>query len=211
MSIQLTCRSTALILRPRTAGGRWVRRPLAPGDWSRATIARLDTITQDLRKYGFTLITGLLTASALLGAGTGHPEAATAAFIAVMSLIAALFAIDLYYSVMQSGAVERALDLEAQADPPLASQPIRLTKTTSHRLLEVGSSRVVLGFHTFLIVVTVGLGTATAASSTKFAGILVGLTVGIGAVLFTAMVRYSSYTTGRTGMHRERPDRSWPE
>ena len=37
----------------------------------RALIGRLDTILSDLRKYGFTLVTGLFTASALVG-GFGY-------------------------------------------------------------------------------------------------------------------------------------------
>lgn len=78
----------------------------------------MDSILKDLRKYGFTLASGLLTAGALLGAGTGRPQAGVAAIIAVMALLTTLFSGDTYYSASMSGAVERALDLEARSWPP---------------------------------------------------------------------------------------------
>ena len=102
-------------------------------EWAecRATVGRLDTILVDLRKLGFSFITALLTASAFLSF-LGVPTkdvpapplvARVAPFIVIMFLIAALFSVDNYYEVLLSGAVERALDLETETDPP-----IRLTK-----------------------------------------------------------------------------------
>src|SRR5260370_41626188 len=87
---------------------------LAYREWCecRLTIGRLDSILADLRKYRFTLITGPLTASVFLGAGTNRPDAGVAAFIAVMVLVTALFSVDTYYPARLSGALARALDLE---------------------------------------------------------------------------------------------------
>lgn len=101
-------------------------------DWveCRTTIGRLDTILVDLRKLGFTFITGLLTAGALLG--SNQTPASPVAFMTIMVLIAALFAVDTYYSVLLSGAVERALDLEDSTDWQLrVSQQMSLNATRS--------------------------------------------------------------------------------
>jgi hypothetical protein len=81
----------------------------------RALIGRLDTILSDLRKYGFTLVTGLFTASALVGgfSKTDLPARDRAVvFIGIMVLILVLFYVDTYYETLLNGAVERALDLE---------------------------------------------------------------------------------------------------
>ncbi|HEV2238649.1 MAG TPA: hypothetical protein VGR57_18470 [Ktedonobacterales bacterium] len=89
-------------------------------EWSecRALISRFDAILADLRKYGFTLVTGLFTASALiggLGATTATPSQRAAVFIGIMALIVVLFFMDTYYETLLNGAVERALDLEHRA------------------------------------------------------------------------------------------------
>jgi hypothetical protein len=78
----------------------------------RATIGRMDTILGDLRKFGFSLVTGLLTASSLVGAGNSV-TALPAAALAIMVLVMALFGIDMHYQVLLSATVERAIDLES--------------------------------------------------------------------------------------------------
>src|SRR5215467_10498634 len=129
-------------------------------EWTecRTTIGRLDTILQDLRKYGFTLISGLLTASSFIGYGSGNPGAGVGAFIAVMCLVAGLFSVDIYYSVLQSAAVERALDLESRADRRLADPPILITATMSRRSLQAKSKFIILGVYVLLLVVAGVLG-----------------------------------------------------
>jgi hypothetical protein len=128
----------------------------------RTTIGRLDTILEDLRKVGFSLITGLLTASAFLNflgvqttQGVPAPSSDTraAVFIVVMVLVAALFSIDTYYRVLLSGAVERALDLEAQTTPP-----IRVTKYLSVNSTRSGISYVILALYLVLLLTAEGLG-----------------------------------------------------
>jgi hypothetical protein len=89
-------------------------------EWSecRALIGRFDTILADLRKYGFTVVTGLFTASALVGAlgpTTATPRTRAAVFIGIMVLLVVLFFLDTYYETLLNGAVERALDLEHMA------------------------------------------------------------------------------------------------
>jgi hypothetical protein len=92
-------------------------------DWEecRNSMGRFDTILVDLRKLGFSLITGLLTAGTLvgfLGFSTGSDsqappvEVRAAVFLSIMVLVAALFTLDAYYQVLLSAAAERGLDLE---------------------------------------------------------------------------------------------------
>ncbi len=98
---------------------------LAVKDWSeaRSTIGRLDTTIAGLRQYGFTLTTGFLTASALV-TEVGSSGASTAARAAVVSslmlLILVLYGVDRYYCVLQSGAVERAMNLEHTSSDALS-------------------------------------------------------------------------------------------
>ncbi len=93
--------------------------PLSDASWAsewqecRATIGRFDSIVVDLRKYGFSLITALLGASAFISFSSASLDPATAAFVLIMALITILFFIDVYYTSLMNGAAERALDLEA--------------------------------------------------------------------------------------------------
>lgn len=130
-------------------------------DWAeaRAAIARFDTVLVDLRKVGFSFVTGLLAASTFLGflgvptpasAGAGAAPAATAfpiearagVFIAVIALVVLLFLVDLYFEVLLSGAVERALDIEVQTDPP-----VRVTKYLSVNIGRVWGAQLVFGMY----------------------------------------------------------------
>lgn len=140
-------------------------------DWEecRKTIGRLDTILTDLRKYGFSIITGLLTAGTFLA--FSKPEGASslpppgnaasllpspgiaAVFIVVMVLVAALFSVDTYYQVLVSGAAERALDLEAVMNPP-----IRVTKYLSINAMRSGNAFVILALYIILLMTTEGMG-----------------------------------------------------
>jgi len=78
----------------------------------RQTIGRLDATIADLRKFGFSLVTILITASSLLGQQAPSFESTMSVSTAIMILIAVLFAVDRYYTLLLNGAVERALDLE---------------------------------------------------------------------------------------------------
>lgn len=171
-------------------------------EWSecRATIARMDTILEDLRKFGFSLVTGLLTASAFL-AGTARPEAAVASFVAVMVLVTTLFSVDTYYSASMSGAVERALDVEARRQPPILLT--RTIHTNCHRASVVW---VTLGLYLGLLVVALGMCLITASSTHQFTLVAAPAVFGIGLIGY--MVTYWNHVNRQANMSRMK-DRSW--
>jgi hypothetical protein len=131
-------------------------------DWQecRKTIGRFDTILEDLRKFGFSIITGLLGASGFLNflgiptsGAAPAADASAAVFITVMVLVAALFSVDTYYSVLLSGAVERALDLEDKT-----SSRIKVTKTLSRNATRSGISFIILALYIALLATAEGMG-----------------------------------------------------
>jgi len=89
-----------------------------PGvEWQecRQTIARFDGILSDTRKYGFTLVTVLLTANALVT--TSNPVVdRTAASIVVMALLLVLYLIESYYNDLLKATASRAIELEGDRD-----------------------------------------------------------------------------------------------
>lgn len=135
----------------------------------RSTIGRLDTILADLRKFGFSIITGLLTAAAFLGVSATQnvpalsTDAGAAVFIVVMVLVAALFSVDTYYQVLLSGAVERALDMEAEA------LSINLTKKISINATRCGSSFMTMSLYIILLAAAGGMGLFAAKGMNKMA------------------------------------------
>ena len=71
----------------------------------------MDSILADIRKYGFSLVTLLLTATALVP--TANPAAdRVAASSVIIVLVLVLFLMDRYWWVLLRSAVGRALDLE---------------------------------------------------------------------------------------------------
>jgi hypothetical protein len=88
---------------------------LALAEWQecRTSIGRFDSIIADNRKFGFTLVTGLLTANALVS-GTGHARASILAALITEVLVLALYLIDRYYWVLLLESVIRATDLEVK-------------------------------------------------------------------------------------------------
>jgi len=74
----------------------------------RATVGRFDGYLEDTRKYGFSLVTLLLAANAVVVPPAVRPAAA----IMVLALLLALFMIDNFYWVMLKKAVKRAMALE---------------------------------------------------------------------------------------------------
>lgn len=162
----------------------------------RVTIGRLDTILEDLRKYGFTLITGLLTASAFLGLGISRPDAGVAAFLAVAVLVTALFSVDTYYSATLSGALERALDLEVRT-----RWEISLTKTISNNCHRAGVVWITLGLYVALLLVAVTLGLVSAMGARQ-ASVLVAVTATVGGVLGVYMLAYWAFVAWQTHLYR---------
>jgi hypothetical protein len=103
---------------------------------ARGVIAAFDDRLDSLRRYGFTFITGLLTAQSLLESNLilGTPSTATntvppsvkvAVITATMILIVALRLLDRGYIIQQKAAINRAITIEKSAK----SLNIELTKT----------------------------------------------------------------------------------
>ncbi len=86
----------------------------------RNSIGRFDQIIPDLRKYGFTLITTLISADAFLSKATGlSGSAKLAVSISIMVMILALFVVDRTYEILLEAAVSRAATLERTSEPKM--------------------------------------------------------------------------------------------
>ena len=83
-------------------------------EWAecRTTIGRMDSVLADIRKYGFSLVTLLLTASALITTADPVLDRVAASSV-VITLVLVLFLMDRYWWVLLRQAVERAVELEA--------------------------------------------------------------------------------------------------
>ena len=128
-----------LLLDVRSSGGKETANHFFD-EWKecRVSIDRFDKIVVDLRKYGFTLITGALTAQAVLlirvDVTATVPQLARAAVGVILLLfIAALFLLDKYYYSLLRGAVRRAHELEEQFEPKI--EITRRIAEYSHRSL----------------------------------------------------------------------------
>lgn len=124
--------------------------PSSLHEWQecRVTVGRFDGYLADTRKYGFTLITVLLTANALVTTGNAAVDR-PAASIVIMVLLLALFMIDNYYWVMLKAAVKRAKELEASHDQ--ISWKLSSTANKSH------ATDVVLAFYGLFVLVAAGI------------------------------------------------------
>lgn len=139
--------------------------PTGDAEWQecRTTIGRLDSTLADFRKYGFTLVTTLITASGFLGGlvqgGAASTAATSAVPAALMVLITILFAVDRYYSVLLSGAVERALDLEG---PEIDTNHLKnkLTQVIAVHAIRSGATYIVIFLYIVLLAATLLLANA---------------------------------------------------
>jgi hypothetical protein len=128
----------------------------ALNEWQecRTTIGRFDDSLADTRKYGFTLVTVLLTANALIvdkNIAVDRP----AASIVVMVLLFALFMLDNYYWDLVRGAVGRAKELEEKG---LNGQAFQLTGAISTRVRITHATGLILGVYALFVVVAWGIG-----------------------------------------------------
>jgi|SRR5581483_5708824 len=177
---------------------------LAEWQECRNTIGRLDTTLADLRKFGFGLVTVLITAGGLVG--TQLSGKAVSAPVAIMVLIVTLFIVDRYYTLLQSGAVERALDLEGERINFEDLSQDRLTQVISVHAINSRTVFVVPVLHLGLLVAAWLL----AAAPAEFASVPFNMSFGI---LFAFIVAYFVYTelkskTGSFASRRfERPQK----
>src|ERR1700681_1132482 len=117
-------------------------------EWQEAryTVGRFDGYLADVRKYGFTLVTALLTASALITPSNAEVDRPAAALV-ILLLLLALFMIDMYYFVMLQAAVGRAAELEGSPD--------RITGVLAAQAKASFTTEVLLAFYGLFVVVAV--------------------------------------------------------
>lgn len=194
-------------------------------EWAecRTTIGRLDTVLVDLRKLGFSFITTLLAAGAILSflgiqtvADVSAPPIPTRAapFVSIVVLIVALFFLDSYYEVLLSAAVERALDIETLTDPA-----IRLTKYIGINAGRSRASNITLGLYLFLLLAACGLAVLAATTKTTVAKGVSSVSfewnpfafgiVGLGIFIALVMFLYWLYLGITTGVHTRKAGRPW--
>jgi hypothetical protein len=95
----------------------------------RSSIGRFDQSLVDIRKFAFSLITGLLTASAFFASSSGLPPIGRELIaLAMMLLILGLFTIDRYLEILILSAVKRAQELESELSLELTSAIRRETE-----------------------------------------------------------------------------------
>jgi hypothetical protein len=124
--------------------------PRALDEWKecRTSIDRFDKLIVDVRKYGFTLITGLLTASAFAFVKLDSVPVPDAARVGVslvlMVLVLGLFTVDRYLEILLRSAVTRARILEIALD-------FRLTHMISNVAEGAGTSTWATWLYTFFM------------------------------------------------------------
>ncbi|HXN91629.1 MAG TPA: hypothetical protein VN906_09105 [Candidatus Sulfotelmatobacter sp.] len=146
-------------------------------------MGRFDTILADTRKYGFTLVTLLLTANALIT--TTNPVAdRVAASSVIIVLLLVLFLMDRYWWVMLIEAAARARELE----PGLGIEITVQVAKGAHRTRNTLAATVVYGI--FVAVAgLVALVTVWPSGSDAGRGIVIGATV-VALVAITLLHRW---------------------
>lgn len=87
------------------------------------SIRKFDEMILDIRKYGFTLLTVLLSADGFLYAKTDLKSAqAIGIYLALMALIFGLFLVDRCHEVFLRGAVQRAHELEGKLNMGISTR-----------------------------------------------------------------------------------------
>jgi hypothetical protein len=186
-------------------------------DWTecRASIGRFDAILVDLRKLGFSFITGLLAAGSFLSvsnasasqAGVIGPLIRVVPFMILMLLTLALSLLDNYFEALLNGAVERALDLEAQMDPP-----VRVSKYITVNAMETGATRWLQILYRIFIGIAAGLGLLAAwegSPNPEAAGSISVLLITIWLLLDKWRAENWDRVRQRTNPDRLKADRTW--
>lgn len=145
----------------------------ATTEWQecRQTIARFDGFLANTRMYGFTLVTVLLTANALVTTNPAVDRAA--ASIVVMALLLALFMIDNFYWALLLAAVGRAIEIETTTKTHI-SGALSVRAGRSH------STALVLSVYDLFVLVAAGIAFVAVLTSTPVAvGGLVALSAAV--------------------------------
>jgi hypothetical protein len=162
--------------------------PNTLNEWQecRTTIARFDGFLADTRKCGFTLVTVLLTANALVvdkNTAVDRP----AASIVIMALLFALFMLDNYYWDLVRGAVSRARELET---PPNGIEIPKITGAISTRVADSHATALILAVYVLFVLVAAGIGLTAglATSPTAPWGLVLVLAVGAGELVAMGII-----------------------
>ena len=81
-------------------------------DQCRSEITKFDNVLVDLRKYGFTLLTGITTAGSFLGFSAPARNIQFGVIVVTMVLVTVLYWLDIYYQTLIAGALVRSNILE---------------------------------------------------------------------------------------------------
>jgi hypothetical protein len=154
----------------------------------RQTIARFDGILSDTRKYGFTLVTVLLTANALVT--TSNPVVdRTAASIVVMALLLVLYLIESYYNDLLVATASRAIALEGNHDH-ISGQ---LSAVATRQQVKV----LIQAVYVLFVVVAGGIAAVSVITAGRSPwGGLIGLVVAAFVVLGAMLVVHQSSISG---------------
>jgi hypothetical protein len=159
----------------------------------RTTIGRFDTILADVRKYGFTLVTVLLAANALVT--TSNPVVDhVAAAIVVMLLLLVLFMIDNFYWALLQAAVGRALDIEKMDDHQHLSGVLKVKAKSAH------ATELVLAVYAMYVLISAGIAFAAVIAVHPIA--VAGLLILILAVLLELAAMLAVYGWVERGQAR---------
>ena len=140
-------------------------------EWSecRTTIGRLDSILADIRKYGFTLVTVLLTASALVT--TANPVAdRVAASSVVMALLLVLYLMDRYWWGLLRQAASRASELETHLTVE-DGRTIQISQQLGAVAQRIGNTAAASAVYGVFILVACGVALVTVAPSHSTLGL----------------------------------------
>jgi hypothetical protein len=118
-------------------------------------VGRLDGILADIRKYGFSLVTLLLTASALITTANPVTDRVASSSVVIV-LVVVLFAMDRYWWVLLRQAVHRAGQLETLMGMHLSRRLDDIAKRSHNTLAAslVYEAFVALAFAIALVAIT---------------------------------------------------------
>jgi hypothetical protein len=105
---------------------------------------KFDGYMNESRKYGFTLITGLTTASSFLGFSDAANSIQLGVIIVTMVLVDVLYLIDTYYQLLLSTALLRSQDIEKEDTPKGLGH--NLVKTYDRKIMSYVMFSIYLGF-----------------------------------------------------------------